>query len=319
MDMAQLGPDALVRTAYIAQQHFIEGKTRIDIAAETGLSRFKIGRILDQAIATGIVRFEIASPSSIDLELSVQLKKSYGLDRAIAVNVPSEAPEVIQQHLGSTAADLLSEILTDDDVLGLTSGRTVNALARALRSLPRCEVVQLAGIAGPIQETGIETIRRVSAAAGTTPWTIYAPLIVSDAATATGLRRQHEVLDTFAQFARVTVAVVAVGSWSPADSQMVENPALAPRERDDLIARGVRAEVCATLVDDQGRVIHDVDDRCIAIPESQLRRIPHVIAVAGGETKTQAIRAVLASGLVHSLITDASTARRLTERSGGQL
>jgi DNA-binding transcriptional regulator LsrR (DeoR family) len=44
-----------------------------------------------------------------------------------------------------------------------------------------------------------------------------------------------------------------------------------------------------------------------------------VIAVAGGETKTQAIRAVLASGLVHSLITDASTARRLTERSGGQL
>ena len=35
--MAQLGPDALVRTAYIAQQHFIEGKTRIEIAAETGL------------------------------------------------------------------------------------------------------------------------------------------------------------------------------------------------------------------------------------------------------------------------------------------
>jgi DNA-binding transcriptional regulator LsrR (DeoR family) len=56
-----------------------------------------------------------------------------------------------------------------------------------------------------------------------------------------------------------------------------------------------------------------VDDRCIAIPELQLRRIPHVIAVAGGETKTQAIRAVLVSGLVHSLITDAATARRLIE------
>jgi len=138
-------------------------------------------------------------------------------------------------------------------------------------------------------------------------------LIVSDAATAEGLRRQHELLDTFAQFARVTVAVVAVGSWSPPDSQMVENPALAGRERDALIARGVRAEVCATLVNDQGQVIQDVDDRCIAIPELQLRRIPHVIAVAGGETKTQAIRAVLVSGLVHSLITDAATARRLIE------
>lgn len=311
MTMAQLGPDALVRTAYIAQQHFIEGKTRIEIAAETGLSRFKIGRILEQAVASGIVRFEIASPSSLDLELSVQLQKAYGLERAIAVNVPAETPEAIQQHLGGTAADLLSEILTDDDVLGLTSGRTVNALARSLRSLPRCEVVQLAGIAGPIQETGIETIRRVSAVAGTRPWTIYAPLIVSDAATAQGLRRQHELMDTFAQFSRVTVAVVAVGSWSPPDSQMVENPALGSQDRDALIARGVRAEVCATLVNDAGRVIEDVDDRCIAIPESQLRRIPHVIAVAGGEAKTQAIRAVLVSGLAHSLITDAATARRL--------
>src|SRR3954470_23148123 len=74
--MAQLGPDALVRTAYIAQQHFIEGKTRIEISAETGLRRFKIGRILEQAIATGVVRFEIASPSSLDLELSVQLQKA---------------------------------------------------------------------------------------------------------------------------------------------------------------------------------------------------------------------------------------------------
>jgi DNA-binding transcriptional regulator LsrR (DeoR family) len=156
-NMAKLGPDALVRTAYIAQRHFVEGKTRIEIAAETGLSRFKIGRILEQAITTGIVRFEIASPSSLDLELSVQLQKAYGLERAIAVNVPAEAPEVIQQHLGGTAADLLAEILTDEDVLGLTSGRTVNALARSLRTLPRCEVVQLAGIAGPIQETGRST------------------------------------------------------------------------------------------------------------------------------------------------------------------
>jgi DNA-binding transcriptional regulator LsrR (DeoR family) len=309
--MTQLGPDALVRAAYIAQQHFIEGKTRIEIAEATGLSRFKVGRLLDQAIAMGVVKFEIASPSSIDLELSVELQKAYRLERAVVVNMPSQSPDIVQQHLGSTAADLLSEILTDDDVLGLTSGRTVNALARALRSLPRCEVVQLAGIAGPIQETGVETIRRVSAVAGAKPWTIYAPLIVSDAATAEGLRRQRDIQATFEQFDRVTVAVVAVGSWSPADSQMVENPALEEHDRDSLVARGVRAEVCATLINDQGQTVHDVDDRCVAISEAQLRRIPHVIAVAGGELKTEAVRAVLTSGLVHSLVTDADTARGL--------
>jgi DNA-binding transcriptional regulator LsrR (DeoR family) len=314
MKKTEPGPDALVRTAYMAHRHFVEGRTRIEIAEETGLSRFKVGRMLDEAVSSGLVKFEISSPSGLDLELSIQLQKAFQLDRAIAVNVPSEAQEVMHQQLGGTAAKLLSEILTDRDVFGLTSGRTINALARSLTTLPACEVVQLAGIAGPIQETGIETIRRVSAVAGGRPWTIYAPLVVSDAATAEGLRRQPELRDTFAQFSRVTVAVVAVGSWSPPDSQMIENPALGAQDRDRLIARGVRAEVCATLIGDQGQIIAELDDRCIAIPEAQLRRVPHVIAVAGGEAKTDAIRAVLASGLIHSLVTDAATARRLIER-----
>ena len=314
--MTQMGPDFLVTLAYIAQQHFVEGKTRIEIAEETGLSRFKVGRALDQAVSKGIVRFEITSPSAIDLQLSIKIKKKFSLDRALVVNVPAQTPETLQQYLGSTAGDLLSEILTDRDVLGLTSGRTINALARSLRSLPRCGVVQLAGIAGPIQETGVETIRRVSAVAGVKPWTIYAPLIVSDAITAEGLRRQHDIRATFEQFDRVTVAVVAVGSWLPADSQMIENPALGEGTRESLVERGVRAEMGATLINDQGQVIHDVDDRCVAVSEAQLRRIPQVIAVAGGERKTEAIRAVLTSGLVQSLITDSGTAQALIAGTG---
>ncbi|WP_164520420.1 sugar-binding transcriptional regulator [Specibacter cremeus] len=311
MRREQPGPDALVRSAYIAHRHFVEGRTRIEIAEETGLSRFKVGRVLDEAVSSGLVTFQIASPSGIDLDLSIKLTRAFTLDRAVAVNVPSEQPEVMQQYLGGTAADLVTEILTDDDVFGLTSGRTINALARALKTLPSCEVVQLAGIAGPIQETGIETIRRVSAIAGVRPWTIYAPLVASMASTAEGLLQQPEIRDTFAQFARVSVAVVAVGSWNPADSQMMQNPALGAEDRDKLVARGVRAEVGATLVGDGGEIIHDLDNRCLAIPEAQLRRIPQVIAVAGGAAKTEAIRAVLASGLVHSLVTDAATARRL--------
>lgn len=300
-----------MRIAYIAHRHFVEGRTRVQIAQETGLSRFKVGRILEDAMSSGMVKFEISSPSGIDLELSVKLQKAFNLDGAIVVEVPSSAPEVMQQFLGATAAALLTETLTDSDVLGLTSGRTINALARSLKSLPCCEVVQLAGIAGPVQETGVETIRRVSAVAGGRAWTIYAPLVVSDSATAKGLRRQPELSDTFAQFHRVTVAVVAVGSWFPQDSQMIENPALEDRDRNMLLAQNVRAEVCATLVDDHGKVIHDLDDRCIAISEPDLRKIPRVIAVAGGERKSEAIRSVLASGLIHSLVTDAVTARDL--------
>jgi DNA-binding transcriptional regulator LsrR (DeoR family) len=313
MESNRLGPDRQVQIAHIAQQHFVQGKTRIEIAEETGLSRFKVGRILDDAVSSGMVRFEISSPSGIDLDLSLRLKKHFSLERGLVVDVPSEIPEVMQERLGTTAADLLTEILGDTDVLGLAYGRTISVLANSLRSLPPCDVVQLAGVAGPIQETGVEVMRRVSSMTGRRPWTIYSPLVVTDAQTAEGIRRQHGTKETFDQFKRITVAVVGVGSWSPPDSQMMKNPALSREDRDKMLKLGVLAEIGATLIADKGRVVHDLDDRCIAISEVQLRQVPHVMAIAGGQSKTTAIKAVLDSGLVNSLVTDAATARRLLE------
>ena len=54
-------------------------------------------------------------------------------------------------------------------------------------------------------------------------------------------------------------------------------------------------------------------DRVIAITEEQLRKIPEVIVVGGGGSKTEAIRAVLRAGLVTSLVTDSGSARALLE------
>lgn len=310
--MAQApGPGRQVQIAHIATQHYLQNKTRIEIANETGLSRFKVGRLLDEAVNSGIVRIDIQSPSGVRLDLSVQLKERFGLKHAVVVDVPSDDDSILQARLGSTVADLLSEILTDDDVLGLTSGRTLSAMARSLQALPRCGVVQLAGVAGPIQETGLEIMRRVSSIAGVRPWTIYSPLVLSDAQAALGVRRQPDTSQTFDQFPKVTVAVGAVGSWQPENSQMIKNRALNEVDREKLLKRGVVAEFGATLIADSGQVIHDIDDRCIAISEAGWRAIPTVIAAAGGSKKTRAIRALLTSRLIHGLVTDTGTAERL--------
>ena len=92
---------------------------------------------------------------------------------------------------------------------------------------------------------------------------------------------------------------------------MMMNPAITDADRSMLLRRGVVAEVASTLVTDRGDVIHDLDDRCIAVTEQQLRAIPTRVAIAGGPSKTRAIRAVLTSGLITGLVTDAFTASRL--------
>jgi DNA-binding transcriptional regulator LsrR (DeoR family) len=305
------GPQRQLNIAHVATRYYLDGKTRVEIAQETGLSRFKVARLLEEAIESGIVQINIASPSGVRLDLSLELSARFGLTHVVVVDLPSETDDTMRHRLGEAAADLLEEIVTEADVIGLTSGRTLNEMARAVTRLPPCKIVQLAGVAGPIQETGLEIMRRMSGVAGVRPWTIYSPLVVSDASTARGIRRQPDTQATFAQFSSVTIAVGAVGSWRPEDSLMMSNAALSDHDRAEALRRGVVAEFSSTLVTDSGSVETFLDDRCISIAEQELRQIETVIAVAGGPTKTRAIRALLTSGLINGLVTDSASAERL--------
>ncbi len=83
-----MGPEEMMRVAFVANQHYVLGRTRIQIAEDLGLSRFKVGRMLDVAISGGIIKFEISTPGPLDLEVSLKLKEKFGLRRAFAVRTP---------------------------------------------------------------------------------------------------------------------------------------------------------------------------------------------------------------------------------------
>ncbi|WP_394214934.1 sugar-binding transcriptional regulator [Brachybacterium vulturis] len=306
-----VGPLTHFQLAHVAREHYVQGKSRVKIAEETGLSRFKVGRMLEEAVAQGVIRFEIVSTPGIDLELSMLLKQRYSLDHAIAVELPVDTDVEAATSLGTVAATLIEDLVGPEDILGLTSGRTLNVMARQLRSLPCRAVVQLAGVAGPIQESGLEVIRRLANLPEVQPWPIYASLIMSDAQTARGVLREPGISSAVEMFDEVTVALCAIGSWAPPNSLMMVNPAITEVDRARLLRQGVVAEIAATTLTDQGQVVRDLEDRSIAIREHQLRAIPARIGVAGGPSKTRAIRAVLASELLTGIVTDAFTAGRL--------
>jgi DNA-binding transcriptional regulator LsrR (DeoR family) len=57
----------------------------------------------------------------------------------------------------------------------------------------------------------------------------------------------------------------------------------------------------------------ELDDRVVGLALEDFRRIPHVVGLAGGAAKLDAIRGALAGKLVNVLITDHLTAQRLLE------
>jgi DNA-binding transcriptional regulator LsrR (DeoR family) len=305
-----LTPEETLQAVALARRHYLDGRSKSELADEFKISRFRVARLLDRARELGIVRIEIVAPAHGDSELSERLRRVYSLRHAVAVETPAQ-PELLRANLGEAAARLLPDFVVDGDTLGIAWGRTLQAMVGALNRLPQCTVVQLTGAVGRIRvhEESVEIVRRVADAAGGSSYPIYAPMVVDTAAAAAALRREPHVREALKAHDRLTKAVVAIGSISPPDSLLYEGLGVATCEA--LRRQGACGETCAIPVAEDGRLIADVLDRTINITPDKFRRIPEVLAVAGGAAKVAAIRAVLASGVLTALITDVATARAL--------
>src|SRR5215218_6648928 len=121
------GPAQVVLTASIARRYYLDGRSKIEIAEEFGLSRFKVARLLDAARDSGLVRIEIRHEGEIDVDLSARLQERFGLRHSIVVDTPDEDAPSLRHHLGRAAAQLVAEVITPQDVLGLGWARAVSA------------------------------------------------------------------------------------------------------------------------------------------------------------------------------------------------
>lgn len=305
-----MGPAELVRAAAIARLYYIEGRSKKEIGEQYGVSRYKVARILAACVESGLVRIEINTDAAVDAELSERLRQAYGLNRALVATGRFTDLDGLRHALGKVAADLLGEILTESDVLGVGWGRTLNAMAHHVRDLPPCRIVQMSGVVGAVEASSVDLVRQLTSVSRGPQHPIYAPLIMSDPQMRTALSRQPEIAEAVSRWSSITVAVVAVGSLDRTGSQVYAT--LTDRGRAELDHREVVAELCAIQFDSEGRqVLTSFSDRTLAISYPELRAIDEVIGIAGGREKVHAIRAVLASGTLSSLVTDREAATAL--------
>lgn len=307
-------PDEGDLMVQIARLHYLEGLTKVEIADRLAISRFKVARFLELALATGIVTITIRPPGLTESELSGALVSRFGLAAARVVPGAGATPETLRDRLGQVGAALLADVATRTDVLGFDSGRTVTHIADYLTALPPCDVVQLSGLAGSVRNTGLDILRRVTEISGGTVHPLYAPMLAPDPTSAAALRREPVIARTIEQYDHVTIAVVSVGSWNPPLSQVYDR--LTPAERRDLLAAGVVAETCALMFTADGQPVTRLDDQRLGISLDALRRVPNVITVAGGTEKAGAIRALLQADLIDTLVTDSTVARLLLDPDG---
>ncbi|WP_395575102.1 sugar-binding transcriptional regulator [Streptomyces sp. BK79] len=314
-------PVDVLLAATVARRFYLAQQSKVEIARDLGISRFKVARLLDAAVANRIVRIDISVPAQIDTGLSRRMRERFALRHAVVVDLARECPPAeaapVLPWLAEAGARLVTELAREGDVIGLVCDPVTDALTTAVDRLPPCEVVQLSGTVGPdpFGEEAVAPVRRLAAAADGRAFTLHTPLVLPNPLTASILARQPSIADTLRQFGRVTRAVVPVGGWEAGGSALYD--ASTPDERTEYHACGARAEVCGLVLDEDGRTVPtDMDNRMICVDAGTLRAVPEVIGVAGGAGAHTALRAALRSGCLSGIVTDAETAVRVLRSPG---
>jgi len=311
-----MGPSEAVLAAIAARRHYLHGDSKIEIGERLGVNRFKVARLLEAARECGMVRIEIVSPGTVDLDLSAEVKERYGFEHCAVLAGRASSPVEDRVALGQVAAELLGEVLGAGDVLGLPWSRSTLAMTESFTELPPVEVVQLSGaVEMPgMNATAVDMVRTTARASGGPSRIFHAPFMLDDVETTRNLRRQASVAETLAAAATVTHAVVGVGAWAEQHSLIYDLSGEA--DRRSITASGVVGEAAGVFFDEQGQPVHtDLADRMITISYDLLQAVPHVVALAAGQPRAGAVAAAGRGGLITSLVTDTGLAHALLDRT----
>jgi len=180
--------------------------------------------------------------------------------------------------------------------------------------------VQLAGSSAgtALNRTPGEVARRLAQKLGGSHQALYAPAFVESRALRDALLRQPDIRQTAELFDRVTLAIVGVGSFGSdairARSSLLESGVLGETDIAALRAAGAVGDLILHPFDASGAFIApELAKRAVSMSIPQLRRVPRVVAIAGGRDKAFAIRGALASGVVNMLVTDEAVASAIVE------
>lgn len=289
--------------AEIGRAHYLDGKSKVEIANAHGISRFHVARLLDEARSSGIVHIEIASPRPAVPADTDLVKDAFGLTKLIVTDSSTDS-ERGREILAEAAAVELSARARAGATIGIAWSRTLATAAKRVSRLPKCNFVQLAG-ALPAANDGhsFEILHRLGVLSGGNTWPLFAPLVVDDAATAASLRKQPEIATALAKADSLDLAVVAIGAWSPGLSTVWDRVSNA--DRREAADAGAVTECSGRLLNAGGQPVKTaMDERIMAVTIEQLQATREVIAVATGPERADAVAAACRAGIVSTLIAD---------------
>ncbi|MEM9550109.1 MAG: sugar-binding transcriptional regulator [Pseudomonadota bacterium] len=304
--------------ARIAQMYHVEGWRQTDIAAHLHLSQATVSRMLKRAVQEEIVRTTVVAPSGTYADLEASLRRDYNLPEAIVVECAEDRDGAIMARIGEAAAHFLEATLQNDEIIGVSSwSETILKMVENIHPMKtgkaRYVVQTLGGMGDPtVQIHANQLTTRLARLTGAEARLLSTPGVASSLAAKDVLLDDPFVRETQALFPKITLAIVGIGAMQPSDMLARSGNVFSSRELAEIEEAGGVGDLSLRFFNADGEmVVTPLNERVIGMSIEELKNIRRVIALAGGQSKTGAIKAALNTGVIDILITDRFTAERL--------
>lgn len=304
--------------ARVAQMYHLEGQRQAEIAQHLRISQATVSRMLKKAQEEEIVRTTVVSPSGTYTELEAELRAKFRLPEAIVVECTEDRDGAIMARIGEAAAHFLEATLQAGEIIGVSSWsetilRMVDNIHPMKNGKARYVVQTLGGMGDPTVQTHANQLTtRLAKLTGAEPHLLTAPGVAQSREAKLVLLADHYVRQTMDMFGKITLSIVGIGAMEPSAMLARSGNVFSSRELAEIAEAGGVGDISLRFFDENGGFVKTpLDERVIGMTLEEMSRIDRVIALAGGQSKTAAIRGALRTGVVDLLITDKFTAERL--------
>jgi deoxyribonucleoside regulator len=301
----------------ICKLYYQKGLTKQDIGKRLKVSRFKVAKILDDAVQDGTVTITIKEPPNGRLGIENALEDRFDIFRAV-VTEASESYEETRANIGRAAANCLLDMVEDGDTIGIAWGTTIYEMVKAL---PRSsckrniKVVQITGGYGDasIAYESPAIAHRMAEVFNAKCYQLFAPAIFDKEETKNLMLKESNIAKTIEMFSQINIAIIGLGSVLPELSNLhYKHGYITKDDFNEIIKGNAVGNVNSYFYDLNGRkCASPIDQRTLDMNIDQLKRIRYVMALAGGNFKIQAIYAALKGKISNIIITDERTAQEV--------
>lgn len=299
-----------------AQLYYHGDLTQDAIGKRLGVSRFKVGRLLERALREDAVRIEIVHPAARLVALEDALVERFGLAGAIVVDVPATGEaasdeQLARERVAAAAADHLASI-RPRGVIGVSWGRTMLELAARLQPgwTEASQIVQLNGaISRSAQPTRYqEVVERFGSTTGASIQLMPAPAIVGSARLRQALEADPAVSQPLKAARHAPSAVFGMGVMGT-ESVHVASGYLDAKELRRLERAGAVGDVLGRFLTLEGAIaLPALDARTVGLPLGELRDKRFTLGLAAGPGRGPIALAALRAGCMKVVVTDEATA-----------